>query len=67
MAKKKKSKEKKGKKQKKKKPAAKISAVYNVSEGRLERKNKTCPKCNVFMADHKDRWTCGKCQYMEKK
>ncbi|MCF7871457.1 30S ribosomal protein S27ae [Candidatus Woesearchaeota archaeon] len=32
-------------------------------------KNKTCPKCGpgVFLASHKDRATCGKCGYMEKK
>ena len=30
---------------------------------------KTCPKCGpgVFMASHKDRWTCGKCKYSERK
>lgn len=28
---------------------------------------KTCPKCGpgVFMAEHKDRFTCGKCGYTE--
>ena len=31
-------------------------------------KNKSCPKCGagVFMAQHKNRITCGKCHYMEK-
>jgi small subunit ribosomal protein S27Ae len=30
-------------------------------------KNRTCPKCGagVFMAEHKDRFTCGKCSYTE--
>ncbi len=30
-------------------------------------KNKFCPKCGtgVFMAEHKDRLTCGKCGYTE--
>lgn len=53
----------------KKKPASKISKVYEVSGNSLKRKNKYCPKCGngVFMADHKDRWTCGKCNYMERK
>lgn len=41
--------------------------IYEVSGNSLKRKNKTCPKCSVFMAAHKDRWTCGKCGYMEKK
>ena len=27
----------------------------------FSRKNEFCPKCNVFMADHKDRQSCGKC------
>ncbi|MEM3374522.1 MAG: 30S ribosomal protein S27ae [Candidatus Woesearchaeota archaeon] len=30
-------------------------------------KNKTCPKCGpgVFMAEHKNRISCGKCGYTE--
>ena len=32
---------------------------------RIERKNKLCPKCKVFMAKHKERWTCGTCHYTE--
>jgi len=42
--------------------------LYETSGG-LKRKNKSCPKCGAgtFMAGHKDRWTCGKCGYMEKK
>lgn len=32
-------------------------------------KNKSCPKCGdgIFLAEHKDRRSCGKCNYMEKK
>lgn len=32
-------------------------------------KNLTCPKCGpgIFLAAHKDRLSCGKCGYMEKK
>lgn len=32
-------------------------------------KAKTCPKCGpgIFLAEHSDRLTCGKCSYMEKK
>ena len=41
--------------------------VYEVTGNSVKRKNKTCPKCSVFMASHSDRWTCGKCGYMEKK
>ncbi len=59
----------KGKKVAKKKPANKVSSVYVVSGNSISRKNKICPKCGpgVFMADHKDRWACGKCKYTEKK
>lgn len=37
------------------------------SSGGLKRKNKSCPKCGqgTFMAQHKDRLTCGKCGYTE--
>ncbi|MBW2990380.1 30S ribosomal protein S27ae [Candidatus Woesearchaeota archaeon] len=71
MAKKKKAKakERKGKKPKRKKPAHKVARVYEVSGDSIKRKNKTCPKCGTgtFMAAHKDRHTCGKCGYTEKK
>ena len=42
--------------------------AFNVSGGKLEHKNKSCPKCGagVFMAKHKNRNTCGKCGFMEK-
>ena len=26
---------------------------------------KVCPKCGSRMADHKDRYACGKCKYTE--
>jgi len=34
---------------------------------KLERKRKTCPRCGagVFLAEHKDRYACGKCGYTE--
>lgn len=45
------------------------SSLYDISSGTAKRKNKQCPKCGpgVFMAEHKDRNTCGKCGYMEKR
>lgn len=54
---------------KKKKASRKLHKAYNVSGDSLTRKNKTCPKCGsgVFMAEHKDRHSCGKCGFMEKK
>ena len=47
----------------------KVSNAYKVSGNSIDKKNKTCPKCGpgTFMADHKDRWTCGKCKYSERK
>jgi small subunit ribosomal protein S27Ae len=52
--------------QKKKKPGTKAHKLYDVKSG-LKRKNKSCPKCGkgVFMAQHKDRATCGKCGWTE--
>jgi len=41
--------------------------LYEVKDNKLERKRKTCPKCGegVFMAEHADRYSCGKCGYTE--
>ena len=68
MAKKKGTKNIKDKKDKVKKPAYRIHKAYKIEGDKSTSKNKTCPKCGsgVFMAKHKDRWTCGKCTYMEK-
>lgn len=34
---------------------------------KLQRKRKVCPRCGagVFLAEHKDRYSCGKCGYTE--
>ncbi len=52
----------------KEKTKIKKSENYNAGE-KLERKTKFCPKCGpgIFMANHKDRYSCGKCGYTEKK
>ena len=59
----------KGKKggEKVKKEGRKLSALYNISSDKVERKNRTCPKCGpgMFLGNHKDRVVCGSCQYME--
>jgi len=41
--------------------------MYTISGDKVERKNRSCPKCGegVFMANHKNRYTCGKCGYTE--
>jgi len=40
-------------------------SLYQVSGNKLERKNKSCPKCGqgTFMAKHANRLTCGQCHY----
>lgn len=40
---------------------------YDTSGDSLVRKNKFCPKCGpgFFLANHKNRLTCGKCSYVE--
>jgi len=52
-----------------KKKSYNISGIYEVKGDSVNRKNKTCPKCGpgVFLADHKNRLTCGKCGYTERK
>ncbi|MCI4435097.1 MAG: 30S ribosomal protein S27ae [Thermoplasmata archaeon] len=41
--------------------------LYEIKDGKLIRKRKSCPKCGpgVFLAEHQDRYTCGKCGYTE--
>ena len=41
--------------------------LYEKKGDKLERKNKSCPKCGqgTFMAKHSNRWTCGACKYCE--
>ncbi len=51
-------------------PAKKTKKKYNISsiyEGG-KAKNRSCPKCGpgTFLAEHKDRRTCGKCGYSER-
>lgn len=60
--------EKKDKAPKKKKPYH-LYALYEAKGDKAERKRKTCPKCgpSIFLAEHKDRISCGKCKYTEYK
>ncbi len=57
-----------------KKPAPKVkkgkiykySSNYKVEGGKLNTKNKKCPKCgDSFLAQHKNRTSCGRCAYTE--
>ncbi|HNX47202.1 MAG TPA: 30S ribosomal protein S27ae [Methanomassiliicoccales archaeon] len=51
---------------KKEAPSAKKD-YYQAKGEKLERLKKSCPKCGpgVFMGEHKDRTSCGKCGYTE--
>lgn len=44
-----------------------VSKLYIVTGDRLQRKGNPCPKCGpgTFLATHKGRVTCGKCNYTE--
>ena len=55
------------KKKKKPKRVSQRWKLYEKSGEGLIKKNKECPKCGagVFMGNHKNRWTCGKCAYTE--
>ena len=39
--------------------------LYEKKGDKIERKNKSCPKCGdgTFMAKHANRATCGNCHY----
>ena len=42
-----------------------VSKHYEIKDGKLERKRPFCNRCGrgYFMADHGDRYACGKCGY----
>lgn len=44
-----------------------LSLLYTIEGGKIQRKNKSCPKCGpgMFLAKHKDRLVCGNCKYTE--
>ncbi|MBU0535479.1 MAG: 30S ribosomal protein S27ae [Nanoarchaeota archaeon] len=50
-----------------KKHLNKVYKAYKVEGSSVSRLRKSCPKCGtgVFLAQHKDRVTCGKCKYTE--
>ena len=41
------------------------SDFYKLEGDKLVRTHRTCPKCGTgyFLADHYDRWSCGRCGY----
>lgn len=64
-----KEKERKGKKTPKKTVRVSKSGFYEAKGDSVERKRKSCPKCGagIFLAEHKNRLTCGSCGYTEMK
>jgi ubiquitin-small subunit ribosomal protein S27Ae len=52
---------------KEKKGEVSVSKFYKINDDKVERTKRECPRCGkgVFMAVHKDRLTCGKCNYTE--
>ncbi|MEK6963038.1 MAG: 30S ribosomal protein S27ae [Nanoarchaeota archaeon] len=59
-----------------KKPAPKVkkgkvykyAKNYSTEGGKLTTKSKKCPKCgDSFLAQHKNRASCGRCAYTEMK
>ncbi len=55
-----------GKKARAKRPGSKKYKMYSIEDNKLAKK-RVCPRCGqgVFLAEHKDRWSCGKCGYTE--
>jgi len=49
----------------KKKTSPKVWEFYRINGSSLVGLKKDCPRCGkgVFLADHEDRLTCGKCGY----
>lgn len=41
--------------------------IFKTEGDKIKRERKHCPKCGegVFLADHKDRLSCGNCGYTE--
>ena len=44
-----------------------VYQFYKVQQDKIVRNKRDCPRCGkgVFMAEHKDRYTCGKCGFTE--
>ncbi|MDH7594225.1 MAG: 30S ribosomal protein S27ae [Methanomicrobiales archaeon] len=47
--------------------AQRRSSYYTIKDGKATSQRKSCPRCGtgVFLAEHKDRLSCGKCGYTE--
>jgi len=58
---------KKNPKPRRKRPSPKVWTFYVVDNGGLKRTRRFCPRCGrgVYMAEHPDRYACGRCGYTE--
>jgi len=56
-----------GKKKKRTKKPYLVSKLFKVEGTAVKRLRKYCPVCGsgVFLAEHEDRWSCGRCGYTE--
>lgn len=41
--------------------------IYSIEDSKLVRQRRFCPRCGpgVFLAEHADRYACGRCNYTE--
>ena len=46
---------------------AQTGRIYKIDGDRISRQRRECPKCGpgVYMGEHADRVSCGKCGYTE--
>ena len=51
------------------KDKSKRYVLYEVEDGEVKRLKKSCPRCGpgIFLADHGERLSCGKCGYTKYK
>ena len=51
----------------KKKAKSEKWKFYQVGDEGIKRTKKSCPRCGpgIYLAEHKDRMSCGKCGYTE--
>lgn len=54
-------------KPKAKRPSPKVWTFYKIENNKLLRLRKFCPRCGagVYLAQHKDRLSCGRCGFTE--
>jgi len=52
---------------KKVKPSTQVWKFYKIDGDQVKKLKKDCPRCGkgVFLAEHQDRETCGKCGYTQ--